>query len=374
MRWLAAVLILITGCHPVVVNANNQVEWGYLTGDVPFEFLANTIFGNRLYGIGRAARTTLLTEVAIAGAGNINALAVDTRAPAGQPTFLVSYDQTVQLGSTAYLASDIIQCYLSCQLLVDTAAELGFKGNIGVDALSVVAEGDLLMSFDSGFLLNGIYIDPRDVVRRSSSSQYSIEYRNSVFPENANLTGIGTLGGQLEFITVDQTYTAGFTNGPTDVFRTSGQRVFSFSSIKPAGINAYATVDSGLITFEPEISLVVNENAGTLSFPVMRTGGSEANLRVAVQVAGGSAQAGVDYNLLTSQLDWANTDTATQSVELEIIDNTIIDSLRGLRLQLVIPPDQVNGWLLLGGFNSIDVFIRNDDVSGGDITFVDGFE
>jgi hypothetical protein len=65
----------------------------------------------------------------------------------------------------------------------------------------------------------------------------------------------------------------------------------------------------------------VNEDAGNITIPVSRTGGSGGAVSVVFSTGGGTAVAGTDYTSVTQTLNWADGDTSTRNVTIPILDN-----------------------------------------------------
>jgi uncharacterized delta-60 repeat protein len=116
----------------------------------------------------------------------------------------------------------------------------------------------------------------------------------------------------------------------------------------------------GVLSFQ-DTSATAEENAGTVTFAVRRTGGATGPVSVKVRVGGSSgyymAGAGCDFTLGTATLTWAAGDYADKSISVTIIDDPYQENYDSFQLQMYEPVGAVLG------LDVMDVGINYD---GGD--------
>ncbi|MDP3294196.1 MAG: Calx-beta domain-containing protein [Nevskia sp.] len=116
-------------------------------------------------------------------------------------------------------------------------------------------------------------------------------------------------------------------------------------------------------------SYTVAENAGSISIPVTRSGGSTGAASVTYATASSSAAAGSDFTAASGTLTWANGDAATKTVSITLFNDTLAESSESFQLRL----GTVAG-ASLGSPATAVVTISDDDTisSAGSIAFVSG--
>jgi len=92
---------------------------------------------------------------------------------------------------------------------------------------------------------------------------------------------------------------------------------------------------TGRIEFIASVQPAVSEGTATLAITVRRSGGSAGPATVEIEIVGGSATEGADYELSPRALSWADGDTAPKTFSLSIIDDTLIEGDETVQLTLV---------------------------------------
>ena len=101
----------------------------------------------------------------------------------------------------------------------------------------------------------------------------------------------------------------------------------------------------------------VNENGGTATITVTRTGGSNGAVGVTYATSNGTATAGSDYTATTNTLSWADGDTASKTFTVSIIDDTATEANETVNLTLSGP----TGGASLGTPNTATLTINDND-------------
>ena len=72
-------------------------------------------------------------------------------------------------------------------------------------------------------------------------------------------------------------------------------------------------------------SYSVNENGGSATITVTRSGPSTGAVGVTLTTSNGTATAGSDYTAVTQTVSFANGDTANKTVTIPILDDTLLE-------------------------------------------------
>jgi len=104
-------------------------------------------------------------------------------------------------------------------------------------------------------------------------------------------------------------------------------------------------------------SFAVDENAGTASFTITRTGGSDGAVSVSVASSDGSANAAQDYNAVGTTVSFAAGDAAAKTVAVSITDDLTAEADETFTLTL----SGASGGATLGGASAATLTIRDDD-------------
>ena len=123
-------------------------------------------------------------------------------------------------------------------------------------------------------------------------------------------------------------------------------------------VNIVDDEQPGTLAFS-QATASVNEDDGTLTITVVRTGGSDGAVTVNYATSNGSATAGDDYTANSGTLTFADGETS-KDIELQIIDDISIESNETLTVTLSSP----SGGASLGTPAVMTVTIIEDDVPG----------
>ncbi|MCD8483405.1 MAG: hypothetical protein LR015_12535 [Verrucomicrobia bacterium] len=115
--------------------------------------------------------------------------------------------------------------------------------------------------------------------------------------------------------------------------------------------------DYGAFSFTAT-ELVTNESAGTVEIPVQRLLGTRGQVSVSWEIVGGTAVAGVDFvNAASGTLHWMPGDGEPQSIELNLLDDTLAEEDKTVVIRLTDPSDLTR----LGMFSDIEIIILDTD-------------
>ena len=81
----------------------------------------------------------------------------------------------------------------------------------------------------------------------------------------------------------------------------------------------------------------VDENAGSVTITVTRTGGSNGAVGVSYATSNGTATAGSDYTSASGDFDWADEDTSSRTFSIPILDDSIYEGTETVNLTLSNP-------------------------------------
>ena len=140
---------------------------------------------------------------------------------------------------------------------------------------------------------------------------------------------------------------------------------FSLTNISAAGTTTTADFGivgsvNGVLNFVAS-SFDVNENAGTATIPVSRTGGSAGAISVNCATTNGTAIAGSDYTALSTTLNWANGDSSDKNCVVSITDDSLIEGNQSFNIAL----SAVTGGAVLGAPSSSAVAIIDNETCSG---------
>ena len=97
----------------------------------------------------------------------------------------------------------------------------------------------------------------------------------------------------------------------------------------------------------------VDEDSGTVSISVRRTGGSTGAIGVSFQTENGTAVAGSDYTAQSGRLEWADGEATVRSIVVSILDDDVQESARSFGLRLsnpsggsILAADQTRVWIV----------------------------
>ena len=104
----------------------------------------------------------------------------------------------------------------------------------------------------------------------------------------------------------------------------------------------------------------VNENGGTATINVTRTGGTDGAVGVNYATAGGTATAGSDYTAASGTLSWASGDSATKSFTIPITNDTLAEGSETVNLALSVPTGEAS----LGTSSTAVLMIVDNPIDG----------
>ena len=101
----------------------------------------------------------------------------------------------------------------------------------------------------------------------------------------------------------------------------------------------------------------VDEDGGSVSITVTRTGGSDGAVSVRYATSNGTATAGSDYRSASGTLSWTNGDNANKTFSVPIIDDSVDENDETVTLTL----SSVTGGATIGSPGTATMTIRDDD-------------
>jgi len=113
----------------------------------------------------------------------------------------------------------------------------------------------------------------------------------------------------------------------------------------------------GVLAFTQTAQLV-SETAGSVTFSVARTSGSEGAVSVAFGTAAGSATAGNDYTDVSSTLNWADGDSSNKSITVPILDDALVEPDETFTITL----SGATGGASIGTADTATVTIQSDEI------------
>ncbi len=107
-------------------------------------------------------------------------------------------------------------------------------------------------------------------------------------------------------------------------------------------------------------SYSVNENGGSVTVAVTRSGGTAGAVAVAFATSNGSATAGTDYTTVSGVLNWASGNGSNKSFAITILDDTVYEGDETLNVTL----SNATGGAGIAGTNPVVVTIIENEPSG----------
>jgi urease beta subunit len=122
------------------------------------------------------------------------------------------------------------------------------------------------------------------------------------------------------------------------------------------------------------INYIVDEDAGKVYIQVHRMGGDQGEISVEYKTIDGDAKEGSDYKEATGTLEWADGDERSKTIEVDIINDDIAETLESFKVKLF---DPTGGAVLGDKVATIDIADDSDGitlltVTGGDESEVEG--
>lgn len=216
----------------------------------------------------------------------------------------------------------------------------------------------------------------RGAVSRSAGSAFSADY--SLFPTSQGEPGTGnktTSDAMLGALTnnggptfthlpiagspaIGGGNTAVASPPPTD--QRGEARVVNVIDIGSVEVGAVPPVSNrGSISISPA-SRTVAESAGTVSFSLTRSGGSDGGVSVQVATQNGTAAAPGDYVSLSQVVTFADGESGSKSVDVTVVDDNRPESSESLSLEL----SNATGGVALGATNATLTITDNDAAVG----------
>jgi hypothetical protein len=184
------------------------------------------------------------------------------------------------------------------------------------------------------------------------------------------LSGITASGSQTITVTLDPTVVQTWINNPSAdqgillVNKTPGAIVQVSASENPTvaarpklSINYTSSSSPGALQFS-NATYSVNENGGTATITVTRTGGSTGSVSVNYATSDGTATAGKDYTATAGTLTFADGETS-KTFTIPILDDNLVEGNETVNLTLSSP----TGGAALGSQATATLTIVDDDVA-----------
>lgn len=267
-----------------------------------------------------------------------------------------------------FVRGDVIECDFDGCDLFDSFGE-----NATVSALDYINRvGDLYVSFDTSFIVANNWIEPADVYRASDFAVVYDASANGLIDNNA-ITAFDTSEFLATFSLLRMENINNELVKPAEVYAPNlflGNSVLDELAANVSGINAYYSADTGWVEFE-EDTINISENAGFVSFNLLRVNGSENDVTFVVRDLDGTAVDGLDYNGLLNQYIFADESDGSLEITLAVIDNDVEDGTRTFTVEIVESNNDFRFSLVNPNKKLITVNILDDD---GDLIFADGFE
>jgi outer membrane autotransporter protein len=177
------------------------------------------------------------------------------------------------------------------------------------------------------------------MLRQQISNQYKISLKALMLLYCASFSG--------------QVLAYGIPNSPGGAIDTGAPP--PVNGVPDAGTLPSVVVSNGLIGFSNG-TINVAEDAGSVRLAVVRSGGDRGAVSVDFNVVDGSAVAGVAYQTSQGALQWADGESGSKTITIEIINNRLIEDDKQFSLSLNNFTGGVNA-----GLSLVNITITNDD-------------
>ncbi len=147
---------------------------------------------------------------------------------------------------------------------------------------------------------------------------------------------------------------SGVATGIASTATNSANNALSLSNAIPTIASFYSS--SSFFNFD-ETGVSVNEDDGTVTLTVLRTGTAATNTTVAYSTVALTATAGSDYTAASGTLTFATNETS-KNIVITLLNNSVVESDETFRVILSSP----TGGPVLGPKNSADVTVVDDDI------------
>jgi hypothetical protein len=299
------------------------------------------------YSVNENAGTLMITALRVgssSGAVSVNYATSNGTATAGS-------DYTATSGTLSWADGDTTPKTFTVSILSDTVAEPNETFTVSLSAPTGGVELGAPSIATVTILDNG---SPGTV--SLSAGAYSVNETAGSVTVTAVRTGgsLGTVG--VTFATLNGTATAGadytattgtlswadgdttaktFTIGILPDTLVEGNETFTVRLSSPSGGATLGGVSSATVTIVDApapgtialttSALSVQENAGTVSITATRTGGSSGAVSVSYATSNGTATAGSDYVAASGTLSWASGDTASKTITVTVLSDTLVE-------------------------------------------------
>jgi type IV pilus assembly protein PilY1 len=140
--------------------------------------------------------------------------------------------------------------------------------------------------------------------------------------------------------------------------------------LAPREAAAASATTPGTIQFK-SATYSVNENGGTITLLVSRTGGNDGAIDVSFATANGTATAGADYVAKSGTLSWNNNNQDDKSIVITILDDALVEGLETFTVTLSNPRlGNAADATILGSPATSTVTISDNDTAGDPGTIV----
>ena len=185
----------------------------------------------------------------------------------------------------------------------------------------------------------------------SISSDLSAASGQTVTVNYATANGTATAGSDYTATSETLTFNPGVTGQTISVpiindTAVEGNEAFTVTLSGPVNATLGATAthtytindddNFGTIQFS-SATYSVNENGGSATITVTRTGGSSGAVGVSYATSNGTATAGSDYTSTSGTLSWANGDTSSKTFSIPILDDSAYEGNETVNLTLSSP-------------------------------------
>jgi len=279
---------------------------------------------------------------------------------------------------------------------------------LNLDAVHVLNNSTILMSFDTGGSIDGIgFRDEELLLYNPSSDSFSLNTITAAFADDwfpADADALYAIEGPTAFTiggTVSGLAGSGLVlrNNGGDDLAISGNGGFTFATPVPDGDMYNVTVASqpsgpaqnctvsngsgtvsganvtnvqvtcvtgGQVQFATSV-IDVMENEGPVTLTVNRVGGSDGATSFRVQTASGSATSGSDFTAVNQVLNWGAGDSGSRTVNITIVNDSAVEDFSE---NFTVTLSKESGSATPGSPTTATVTIFDNET----VIFADGFE
>lgn len=299
---------------------------------------------------------------------------------------IFSVDTTTTLSGMDVQPRDVLAEQGSGLAFAFAGADHGIPDGVSVDAVSRDPEtGDLLLSFDRTITLPGPGRSDPQAVLRFNGTTFSEEFNGAIVPANSNLDAVHVLGNGNILMSFDIDVVLPGSNGTINaadddiVEFSAGSGEFSLTTFRlrefhnswqQADVDAIWTdeINGGRIRFTDSLRQA-REDIGTLVLTLERIDASGGPLAVEVtSVDGTAAVADGDYVELNQVVTWGDGELGQRQVIVKIVDDGALESTTEF---FELRSDIASGFAALVDPSNVTIEIIDND---GDRIFADSFE